>query len=205
MSLSPGQKRERLIASYQKTLGAQGVTVDPAALERDVVAELELVDAADRAGELRGGGVRDPKPSAPRADALEQAQIATGTRLTRDREPGEESPHRYKPAVLHQRAHQRSPKYAAAVARIARILQGVAPARTFERAAAGAEHPELARAYLELYSFYMTRTRPPPPFGRPDHNPFRHLSDRDAARLWEVKLYEICDRSTGVLNHWYVK
>lgn len=205
MSLSPPEKRERLVASYVRTYGAQGIQVDTAALEKAVVADCELVDAADRAGELRGGGVKDPSPSQPRQDVLAEAQRATGTRLTRDRGPGEESPHRYKPAVLHQPPQLRSPRYAAAVARIRRIIEGIAPAVTFAAAVKGAEYPELAHSYLELYAFYMTRSRPAPPFGRPDHNPFRGLSDRDAARLWEAKLYEICDRSTGVLNHWYVK
>jgi len=50
----------------------------------------------------------------------------------------------------------------------------------------------------------MVRDRPAPTTGI-DHNPFRGLSDKDAARMFMRRVYDICDRSTGVLGHWWVK
>lgn len=209
-NLSPQEKRAKLIVSNLLTLRARGIDPDVRDVEKMVIAECELVDAATRAGELGGTtpAKRDPMPNPARVDELAKAQQETGTRLIVDRDlKPDNAPHRYRPAVLHQNPMQRSARYAAAVARIGRTLEGVMPATSLERAVKFAEYRVLARAYLELYAFYMTRQRPAPILGRADHNPFRNLSDRDAARKWEAMLYAICDRSTSEpgLGSWYVK
>lgn len=109
----------------------------------------------------------------------------------------------YRPRVLHANPHTFSQRWSYAVARIYRIGEG-ANASSFGRATDTSEMPKLAKEYLELYAYYMTRARPAPLFGI-DHNPFRHLSDKDAARMFERRVEGICDKSTGKLGPWYTK
>lgn len=109
----------------------------------------------------------------------------------------------YRPRILHANPHQFSQRWPFAVARIYRIGEG-AKASAFDRATDTAACPALAREYLELYAYYMTRQRSAP-LGKTDHNPFRALSDRDAARMFERRVESICDRSTGKLGAWYTK
>ena len=109
----------------------------------------------------------------------------------------------YRPRILHADPHTFSRRWPFAVARIYRIGEG-AKASTFGRATDSAECPALAKEYLELYAYYMTR-RAPAPLYKIDHNPFRHLSDKDAARMFERRVEDICDRSTGRLGPWWVK
>jgi hypothetical protein len=204
--LTPQQMRVRLIESYLLTYAAQGRRVDVADVERDVIAELELVDAARRAGELDGGShaTKDTTPSAVRPDLLAEAQAETHTKLTVDRDPADgENPHRYRPRVLHRNPMQTSARWGAAVARIGRIIEG-ASGSTLAAAAANAKIPELAKRWVEVYGYYMTRAMPPPAT-RVDHNPFRGLSDRDAARAFMRAVEDICDASTGVLGAWYCR
>lgn len=109
----------------------------------------------------------------------------------------------YRPAVLHSNPHTFSQRWPFAVARIYRIGEG-AKASTFGRATDTAECPKLAKEYLEIYAYFMTRTRPAPLFGV-DFNPFRHLSARDAARMFERRVEDICDKSVAKLGAWYTK
>ena len=112
----------------------------------------------------------------------------------------------YRPIALHANPHQVGPRWPYAVMRIARILEGCARSSNLEHAVDGAEYKVLAREYLELYAFYLMRSKPPPPNGRVDHNPFRHLSDYDAFRCFVAKVETICDKSVkhAGLGRWYV-
>lgn len=86
-------------------------------------------------------------------------------------------------------------------ARCERILQGIARKSTIEGAVNGAEHPELARELVRLYVHFQLRHQAAPLFGV-DLNPFRHLSEMDAAlKLWRL-MEDICDRSTGRMGPW---
>lgn len=208
--LSPQQVRERLVLSYLFSLRAQGREVDVRDVERQVVAELELVAAAARNGELHGGSP-DPNPGAVRPDVLAGAQAATGTRLEVDHlekldqqlQRAPERGIRYRPVALHRNPMRESARWGAAVARIGRILEGAAGS-TLAGAVKNAQMPLLARKWSEVYAFYMTRSMPPPA-NRVDHNPFRGMSDRDASRAFMRAVEDICDQSTGVLGSWYVK
>ena len=102
----------------------------------------------------------------------------------------------YRPIALHANPHQVGPRWPYAVMRIARILEGCARSSNLEHAVDSAEYKVLAKEYLELYAFYLMRSKPPPPNGRIDHNPFRHMSDYDAFRCFVAKVESICDKST---------
>ena len=102
----------------------------------------------------------------------------------------------YRPVALHANPHQVGPRWPYAVMRIARILEGCARSSNLEHAVDGAEYKVLAREYLELYAFYLMRSKPAPSRGRIDHNPFRNMSDYDAFRCFVAKVEAICDKST---------
>lgn len=111
---------------------------------------------------------------------------------------------RYRPGVLHANPYKVSPRWPYAVMRIKRILEGAAKVSSIEGAVRGAEHAKLAQEYVEAWTYYMTRSKPPPLKGA-DHNPFRFMSDVDAAKKFMRLVEDICDRSTGRLGAWYVR
>lgn len=202
--LSPQEMVARLTASYLMSYHRAGRNVSPMDVAREAVAELEFVDAAKRAGD---GTKVDTKPSVPRGDPLKEAQIETGTRLSRERVDIDavttDSPHRLRPVHLHRNPMTISERWGAATARIARILEGAAGS-TLAGAVANAQIPHLAKQYTETWGYYLTRSKPPPA-NRVDHNPFRGQSDKDASRKFMRLVEDICDKSTGVLGSWFVK
>lgn len=131
------------------------------------------------------------------------ATLAPSLRLTRDDPQAKAKA--YRPDVLYKNPLEISRRWSAAVARFYRILQGAGKANNPMAAAQGAEHSKLAVRAAETYWYFMTRAAPPPPRGRPDHNPFRHLSDRDASRKFMRIVEDIADASTGVLGSWFTK
>ena len=196
--------REHLVESYRQSYRRNGVELTQQQLERIVVADCELVDAAERAGELRGGGTPDPTPGPIRPNLIAQAEADNHKRLTLSEADRLATAIPVRPAVMHRNPMLVSERWGAACARIARIIEGVARASTFTAAVDGAELPTLARRYAEVWSYFLTRAKPPPVRGV-DHNPFRGLSDRDASRKVMRLVEDICDASTGVLGSWYVK
>lgn len=181
--------RHRL-RSFQRA----GVEVSSTDIERQVVADCELADAARRAGDIDGPArPSEPGPAKPRADVLGKAQEETGARLV---EGGQYE--RFK--LLHGNPVAVSPKWANACARIKRILETV-NTNTSDLAAAveGAELRTLAKEAAEVMSWGHMRHSLSP------RNPFRGLSGRDFTRKYERLIYDICDRSTGKLGFWYVK
>jgi hypothetical protein len=202
--ITPQEMRARLARSYLESYRRAGIQHTEQEIHALAVADCELVDAARRNGELSSGpqtpdfarfGNRPTEQ--PIAEPIRQALEETNTRLAPDATPE-------RIAVLHQNPTKVVEKWAYATARINRIIEGAGGAATIGGAIANAEYPKLAREYAELWAFFMTRHKPPPR-DRVDHNPFRLLSDRDASRMFMRKVYDICDRSTGVLGSWWVK
>jgi hypothetical protein len=127
--------------------------------------------------------------------------LAPGLNLTRgDRSATAKA---YKPKALYAIPQRISERWGFAVMRIKRVLQG-AKANNIKAATGNAECPKLALEFADLYTYYLTRAKAPPTKGK-DHNPFRHLSDVDAFRVFVRKVEDICDRSTGKLGAWYLK
>ncbi len=94
------------------------------------------------------------------------------------------------------------PKWMAAKARIARILEGARQggASSIAGSIKDAQVPRLAHEFMELTAQYK--------FGRHRNskwNPFRDLSDGDSARKFVRMVFDICDRSTGRLGAWWTK
>lgn len=200
--LTPQAKKALLVESYQRTYRAAGMPSDAARVEREVVADLELVDAADRAGELSGGSPDPDAAPRERKDPITEAERERGVRL--DVRPEDEPDRFVRSRTMDANPLFTSERWAMAGARIARILEGAGRSSILSQSVDTANAPKLAKEYAELWAYFMTRDRIPL-IGRTDHNPFRGLSDRDACRMLVRKVEDICDRSTGVLGPWYVK
>lgn len=196
MILTPQQLRERLVEFYMVSFKRAYGGADRASIERKVIADLEFVDSAKRM-ESAAAAPRTATP--PPRNLAAKASADVGMTVTKDAEPGV----RYRPNFLHKNPMLISERWGAATARLMRILQG-SWGSTLTAAAENSEVPRLAREFLDVYGYYMTRGRPAPLSGV-DRNPFRELSDKDAARLFMRKVEDICDKSTRELGGWYVK
>lgn len=194
--LTPQQLRERLVEFYMGSFKRAYGGADRATIERKVIADLEFVESAKRMESSAPASVRRPPP--PRNLAA-QASANAGMTIAKGAEPGE----RYRPNFLHKNPMLISERWGAATARLMRILQG-SWGSSLTEAVENSEVPRLAREFLDVYGYYMTRGRPAPLSGV-DRNPFRDLSDKDAARLFMRKVEDICDKSTRELGGWYVK
>lgn len=201
---TPQELRDRLVQSYTRSYERAHIPATAAEIEAQVIADCQLVDRARAAGDLdnRSTAPKDPSPPRPRENALAAAAAQNGVRVNHGRAARAQIE---RVGVLHRNPQKSGERWGAAVARIARILEGVNRNTTsLVVAVESAELAELATEYLELWSNFKLRLAPPPTKGK-DRNPFRGLSDRDAARAFMAKTFDICDRSTGKLNHWFTK
>lgn len=194
--LSPRELREMMVRDYIRTM-----QIDARAAERLAIKDLELVDAARRAGDIKETqSPKAPDPHRDRPDPLKKAQAETNTRLNVT--DGESQYDRY--SVLHSSPLSMGTRWAFAVGRLRRIIEGASQAGDVRVAADTAGIPRLARKWAALWWSFMQRGSPPPKNGRIDHNEFRGMSDRDACRLLMRRAEDICDESTGVMGPWFV-
>lgn len=204
--LTPQQLRERLVEfkrqAYRRAYGVD----DQRAIERLVTAQLEYVDAAKRCAPAP----RARKPAPPPRHAPDAAR-AMGAELREERGVP------YRPALLDANPWLTDERWAAANARINRILQG-ASASTIAEAVKTSQVPRLAAKFWSVFASYYRRGLLPnnEPYtpeaasvlalrGWVDRNPFRHMSDEDALRMFRRKVEDICDESTRELGGWYVR
>jgi hypothetical protein len=132
------------------------------------------------------------------------ADLAPNLNLTRGDKNRLSTARAYRPKALYANPLMIGERWAHAVKRIERIMEGCARANNLKAAANGAEYGGLATRFAETWAYYITRSKPSPTRGM-DHNPFRGLSDRDASRKFIRMVEDICDASTGVLGSWYTK
>ena len=190
--LTPQQLRERLVEFYMATYKRAFGSANRQLLERKVVADLEYVE--------RAKAVAPPPRVTPAAPPPRQANaVAAAGGMSIHQQPGQ----RYRPGFLHGNPWLISERWAAATARIARILEGSNGSELL-KAVSTAGVPRLGKKFLDAYGYYMTRGRPAPIAGV-DHNPYRGLSDKDAARLFMRQVEDICDESTRELGGWFVR
>ena len=202
MKLDPLTVRDRMIRGYTRSYQRAQIEMTPQQIEAQVIADCQLVDAARAAGDLNGAPKpRDPaEPVKHRPDLVQQAA----------QEQGVSTDPRGK-AIRSRRVHGNpvaiSERWGCAAGRIKRILECVN--RKTSSLVVAVESAEgnlavLAAEFAELWSNFLLREQPPPLTGN-DRNPFRGMTTRDAARKFQRLVEDICDRSTGVLGHWYVK
>lgn len=190
--LSPQQRVSLLVASYMDSYKRAGVAMTPDEVRAQVVADCELVDAAERNGELNKPSQR--KPREPRENRLDKAEQETGVRTVDTQKVDV-----WRPKFMHQSPVKMSERWGYACGRIARIKSDGMEGRDY----VGKLGP-LAYAYDTLYACFLTRNLPAASRGF-QRNPFDGMTDRDAARRFIAETERICDQSTGVLGSWYTK
>ncbi len=193
---SPQAKKAAIVDSYMRSFRAAGVSANAREIEAMVVADCQLVDAAGITPATRSERKPAPVRTAPAEHVAAEAQ-RTGLRATVG--PGKA----VKVRALDGDPRDVSERWALAAYRIAQIIQGAASGAALGNTD-GSAVPVLARAYLELWSYFTTRHAPARQLGRVDHNPFRGMSDADAARKFMRLCEDICDRSTGRFGQWMV-
>lgn len=199
MKLDPLQIRDRMVRGYARSYERARIEMTPEQIEKQVIADCELVDAARRAGEL-SGKPKSSEPAKHRPDIVQRAAQENGVRTdARGRV--------IRSRVLHGNPVAISERWGCAAGRIKRILEGAN--RKTSSLVVAVESSEgklavLATEYAELWANFLLREQPAPLTGN-DRNPFRGMVTRDAARKFQRMVEDICDRSTGVLGHWYVK
>lgn len=197
---SPHELRDKLVAYYERVFKRVYGAADRTAIERKVVADLQYVDAAKRAAH--------PRRARKRAEPVERASVLErvrdpelkGLALKKTEAPEGDaytSPLYVNPQLVGER-------WAAAVARVARILRGTGGSNLYTQAVASAGVPTLALKILETYGFYMNRGTVAPIRGV-DHNPYRGLTNRDAFRAFARRIEDICDESNAYFPAWWVK
>jgi len=197
-ALTPHERKRILVDSYLGSYHRMGVRPDPADVEKLVIADCELVEAAERNGELRGGGTKDSEPPAQRRDVIADAEAETGVRRV-----DATTADRWRPRILHHRPTKVDQRWAYACGRIARILKDGTQAGSPGKRYVGACGP-LAREYHTAYACLLTRNLPATGRGF-NVNPFDGLPENDCMRVFRRIVEDICDRSTGVLGSWYTK
>ena len=199
--LTPQELREATERDFKAAFRNSGHVVSDEEVKRIALSSLELVEAAERAGHVTTGSrpKAERNPNAPPRDrtALQDAFA--------DRGVHEASGDRVKYRAIHGRPQMTGERWGYACGRINRILSGIGAATTFGAAVKNAEVPRLAKKFADLWGWFLTRDMPPPPIGKVDPNPFRHLAPSDAGRKFVRLVEDICDESTGVLGSWYTK
>jgi len=201
--LTPQELREATVRDFKRAFLASGRVVSDQEVEKIALASLDLVEAAERVGDVstapKSKVVKDPEePVVERSkDALHAAFEARGVHQA------EGGAVRYR--ALHGRPQMTGERWGYACGRINRILEGAGMATTFGEAVKNATIPKLAKKFADLYGWFLTRDAPPPPIGKDDPNPFRHLAPKDAGKKFVRLVEDICDESTGLLGSWYVK
>lgn len=194
--LTPTELREATERDYRASFARAGYALTDEQIRRIAMSDLEMVDSARAAGDLASQRPATPAPIA-RPNNVAKAHEAAGTHEANGRT--------LKFRSLDANPQTLGARWGAAVARLARIMEGAGRAATLHGAVSNATVPRLAREWMNAYGYWLTRSAPPPTRGRVDHNPFRGMSDKDASKKLIRIGEDICDRSTGVLGSWYVK
>lgn len=197
---NPHELRERLtslyVAQFRRTYG---VEMARDLVAKKVIADLSYVDSVRRAGDLHESTSKAPAHVPP----VDKRILATPTDDRPAPQPSGEQPIDYRPDVLFRNPMAIGERFALAMGRIARICEGVGVAKTFGVASTTAEMPALARRFADHYAWFMMRERPAPTRGV-DRNPYRGMTDRDAARAFMRAVEDIADASSGKLGPWRV-
>ena len=190
----PLQLKAIVMREYREKARLAGRTVSEQALERFAVQELNLVDAFGRWS--RPQVKKEPDPARKERGRARTKKRAAEQGLRVVERPGSYDVH----SALDVKGAIDS-QMQAAIARIGRILEndGGTHVSDFDKAIAATAVPKLAREFLRLLFGYQLRGR------QSKHNPFCGLSDRDASRKFLRGILDICDRSTGVMGHWWTK
>lgn len=186
--LSPTELREVTVRDYVAGVARCGFGVSAPELERQAVADLEMVDAYQRGLDISPPRVAPPRKARP-------APVDPAGELPFKAAPPPES---RDGGLGHADLTRLSARWPFAMGRMKRILAGAQPHRDPIVVAMSCEVPELALAMLRLHRNYLMRGRDS------RHNPFRGLDEVDCRRALVRFVEDLCDRSSRWMGPWWV-
>ncbi len=209
--LSAHEVRDAMVKDYAANFTRlSGEAPDIRDIERIAISDLMLTDAAARdAKPAKQPAAPEPEEVAERQakkrEKLQGYLAELNTSLAKPRRRRRRSPLEINPQKV-------SPRFAAAMARMVRILeprdnQAKAVRRGAQALLATCSYPKLAEEYWVQHCSYQYRHLPGFTWDslKVRHNPYFGLSDSDAARRFQRAVEDIADKSTGVLGSWYTK
>jgi len=187
---SPTEVRDEMVRHRKGFAERAGVETSARSIERLVLTDLDIVEALKRGADptraTSKGTTKRPPPAPP--------ELPGDMVLRRG---GRGAPKFERLPLLHSNPMRIGVKWSSAVARIGRIREGMQPAPSVEESLKTARCPDLALEWFKLYAAYRMRHR------QSRFNPFRGMSEKDAARALMRGAFDICDRSTGRLGAWF--
>ena len=182
--------KEATVRDYQRNAIRAGLPIDMQAIERQAVADCQLVDAFMRDVSPRAPVAPDPAKAAEKAGTLDAMAAEQGATIIHDPEALVRKKFRSLSAVP-----KPDSRWSNALARMSRILLGITAHASRREACATAAIPQLAYELMRLHAFLITRHIPPTLRGEP--NPFYGLSDADFIAKYKRLVEDVCDKSTG--------
>jgi hypothetical protein len=203
--------KDRTMRDYTRNAGLPGMPSDPREIEKLVQADLQLAENFERA---EGPSiVEKQKPVESAEERAERMRVERfrlenlvndpNTRVTR------QAAQRLGPALDLPPELENSPKWAHALGRMRRVIEGAsAPLRhpdgtpDFRSMTIGCGYPAGAYDWLsDWLSFDMREV-----WATRKHNPFFGMSRRDASLKFVARTMDICDRSSSTsMGGWWVK
>ena len=194
-TLSPQGLRDVTVRDYLRDSAKIGAPLTTAQAERLAVRDCEIYDAVTRTQVSHAAAAPDPAKVAEKAAQLDNEAAKVGATLLH--EPVATATRRSPVATMHKR-HRADSRMSFAKGRICRILEGITPNKDLVKACETATIPALALEVLRMYANFATRGAARRPTDEP--NPFTGLSERDASRMAQAILENICDRSSGRID-----
>lgn len=194
---TPTELREITVRDYLRDAERRGAPMTHAEAQRRALVDCQIHDAVIREERPRAPAPPDPAKAEAKAGELDRQAAALGAEV----DHGQLKTRRAPLAALHKR-HRVDSRAAFAKGRIRRILEGASMSSDLRVACSTATCPDLALEVLRLYANLFTRGVPRRPGD--EQNPFFGMSDRDASRMAQAILENICDRSSGRLGPWWV-
>lgn len=194
--------RQVLVQDYKRNAERAGATPDMGSIERQVLADLAMVDQYEAEQASKPAPVAaPPKPRDIRTDELDKECADKNLRAYVKDNPTDKPGDMICDAV---------PKSERAVRMFGRIKQIMRPrgdiaamarkGNTIAECTIECTDPALSLEFLELWTWYMPLRGLPSPKNR-----FYWLSDGDAAKAFIRGLEDICDKSVGKFGPWWVK
>lgn len=190
---NPQEIKAMVVKEYTRKAHLPGMPSSREEIEKYAQEELELVDAFNR---NKSKPATKKKVVSTRGKTVSGHAKSLGHSMARPKEERKSAPNLGGIMPMHI-----NEKWMHATARIFRIIEndGGTKVACIDKALKATAVPKLAREFIEVWFHYQTRDR----ISR--FNPFLGLSDKDSSRKFMNCVYNICDKSTGILGFWHIK
>ncbi len=197
--LTPQEIREATVRDYTRAAERAGAPSDARTIERQAVADCELVDRYNA-----GNPAPDPAKVGAARKAEKVKRAAKRANAYADAGLEVVAPMRTTPQIV-RTAHmpcETDTRWMLARGRAKRILEGTAASSDPFTATRTATIPDLAFRLMRIYADFATRNIPRRQGD--EANPFFGLKPGDTARVLQRLVEDVCDASSGRMGPWFV-